>query len=148
MLVETYMSLLKRDLVKLKQELMEYKNQDKIWYVENGVTNSAGNLSLHLIGNLNHFIGATLGNTGYVRNRDAEFSLKNVPTSELVKQIDETISVIEKSLGKLTDEVLDEDFPLLYADQKISTNHMLVHLISHLNYHLGQVNYYRRLLDK
>lgn len=148
MLIETYISLFKRDLLKLKQEINLYKYPQKLWYVEKGISNSAGNLTLHLIGNLNYFIGTTLGNTGYIRSRELEFSDKNVPVKKLTEQIDATIDVVEKSLSKITDETLDEDFPLLYADQKVSTNHMLVHLLAHLNYHLGQVNYYRRLFDE
>lgn len=148
MLIETFKSLLNRDLLKLKQEIESYKNQSKLWYVEPGISNSAGNLCLHLIGNLNHFIGATLGNTGYVRNRELEFSKKNVPVSELLKQIDATIVVVDESLNKLSDKVLDDPFPIPFADQRVSTMHMLTHLVTHLSYHLGQINYFRRLYDK
>lgn len=148
MLVETFKSLFNRDLLKLKQEIESYNDQSRLWYVEPGISNSAGNLCLHLVGNLNHFIGATLGSTGYVRNRELEFSKKNVPVSELIKQIDSTITVVDETLNKLSDGILDEQFPLPFADQNVSTMHMLTHLVMHLSYHLGQINYYRRLYDK
>jgi hypothetical protein len=148
MLIETFKFLFNRDLLKLKQEIESYNDQNKLWYVEKGILNSAGNLCLHLIGNLNHFIGATLGNTGYVRNRDLEFSQKNIPADELVKRINDTVVVIENAFSKLSDNILNEDFPLLYNNQRVSTMLMLTHLLSHLGYHLGQINYLRRLYDK
>jgi hypothetical protein len=148
MLIETFKSLFNRDLLKLKHEIESYNNQSKLWYVEEGISNSAGNLCLHLIGNLNHFIGATLGNTGYVRNRELEFSQKNIPADELVNRINDTVVVIENALGKLSDDILNENFPLLYNNEKVSTMLMLTHLLTHLDYHLGQINYYRRLYDR
>jgi uncharacterized damage-inducible protein DinB len=148
MLIETFKFLFNRDLLKLKQEIESYNNQSKLRYVEKGISNSAGNLCLHLIGNLNHFIGAALGNTGYVRDRELEFSQKNVPVDELVKSINNTIAVVENTFNKLSDDVLDEDFPLLYNNQRVSTMLMLTHLLTHLGYHLGQINYLRRLYDK
>jgi hypothetical protein len=148
MLIETFKFLFKRDLLKLKQEIESYNDHSKLWYVEKGISNSAGNLCLHLIGNLNHFIGATLGNTGYVRNRELEFSQKDIPAEELVKRINDTVVVVDKTLNKLADNVLNEDFPLLYNNEKVSTMLMLTHLLTHLGYHLGQINYYRRLYDK
>ncbi len=148
MLIETFKFLFNRDLLKLKQEIESYNDQNKLWYVEKGISNSAGNLCLHLIGNLNHFIGTTLGNTGYVRNRDLEFSQKNIPADELVKRINDTIIVVENTLNKLSDHVLSENFPLLYNNEKVSTMLMLTHLSTHFGYHLGQINYFRRLYDK
>lgn len=148
MLIETFKFLFNRDLLKLKQEIESYNDQSKLWYVEKGILNSAGNLCLHLIGNLNHFIGATLGNTGYVRNRELEFSQKNIAADELVKSIDDTIVVVETALTKLSDDILNEDFPLLYNNERVSTMLMLTHLLTHFGYHLGQINYFRRLYDK
>jgi uncharacterized damage-inducible protein DinB len=147
MLLSELQSLFQRDLNRLKQEIEQYKDEQVIWRIDKDIKNSAGNLTLHLIGNLNHFIGVQLGNTGYVRNRDLEFSLKNVPRSELVTKIDETANMIEKVLGNLPEGLLQEEFPVIVFDKKTSTQFMLVHLVTHLNYHLGQINYHRRLLD-
>lgn len=147
-MIETFKFLFKRDLLKLKQEIESYIDQNKLWYVASGISNSAGNLCLHLIGNLNHFIGAALGNTGFVRNRELEFSQKNISADELVKKINDTIGVVEYTLNKLSDDMLSEDFPLLYNNEKVSTMLMLTHLLTHLGYHLGQINYLRRLYDK
>ena len=110
------------------------------------VKNSAGNLCLHICGNLQHFIGATLGNSGYIRKRDAEFSRKNVPAKLLVDEIETTIKVVEKTLNELKEEDLQNTFPINVFGYEMTTGFFLVHLAGHLNYHLGQINYHRRLL--
>ncbi|MBN4070826.1 DinB family protein [Olleya sp. AH-315-F22] len=147
MLLETLIKLFKRDLTKLKVEIDLYKNENNLWIIEKGVTNSAGNLCLHLVGNLNAFIGAELGDTGYIRQRDLEFSLKDVPRVELVNQIDDTILMVENVLSKLTINDLEKNFPIDVFKEKMTTGFFLVHLSTHLAYHLGQINYHRRLLD-
>tara|TARA_R110000868_G_scaffold145181_1_gene365087 strand:+ start:7608 stop:8051 length:444 start_codon:yes stop_codon:yes gene_type:complete len=147
MLVEILEELLNRDLNKLKLEIESYQNETLIWAVDKNITNSAGNLCLHIVGNLNTYIGAVIGNTGYVRNRDAEFSLKNVSRTELLGQIDNVISVINRSLVNLTQEDLDKEYALQVFKEKTTTSYFLIHLTTHLAYHLGQVNYHRRLLD-
>ena len=147
MLTITLKSLFRRDLEKLKQEVSLYKNEKNLWIVDKNIANSAGNLCLHLIGNLSHFIGAQLGNSGYIRNREAEFSLKNVPKQELLEKIDQTITAVEQGLAKVTELQLAEEYPILVFAEKTSIEYFLVHLAMHLNYHLGQINYHRRLLD-
>jgi len=112
------------------------------------ISNSAGNLALHLVGNLNHFIGATLGNSGYVRLRDLEFSLKNVPKTELKIQIDETITMVNSVLNTLTEDDLQKEYKRRVSEDYMTTEFFLVYLTIHLSYHLGQVNYHRRLLDE
>ncbi|TAH20407.1 MAG: DinB family protein [Cytophagales bacterium] len=146
MLINILKSLFRRDLEKLKQEISLYKDEKKLWVIEQGVANSAGNLCLHLIGNLNTYVGAVLGQTGYIRYRDLEFSLKDVPRNELLAKIDEVIAVVENTLDKVSEAQLQEEFPILIFDEKKSVLFTLVHLTTHLAYHLGQVNYHRRLL--
>jgi uncharacterized damage-inducible protein DinB len=150
MLIQTLQVLFDRDLTRLKTELAFYKDEKAIWYTGGSITNSAGNLCLHLIGNLNTYIGATLGDTGYVRQRDLEFSRKNVPRDELITMLDEAGRMVKSTLNSLKDDDLKRDFPVLvFADKRITTTEfMLVHMTTHLNYHLGQINYHRRLLDE
>ena len=101
------------------------------------------------MGNLNGFIGAALGHTNYIRQRELEFSLKGLPKAELIRQIDETIVVVHNTLDKMNPDELDKDFPIVVFNGKTTTTaYMLVHLTTHLGYHLGQVNYHRRLLDE
>ena len=135
------------NLNNLKKELIAYKNEDNIWKVEGAISNSAGNLTLHLIGNLNHFFGATLGHTGYVRNREAEFTDKGIARELLLTYLDETIAMMEPVYNKLSNEDLEKTYPLKKQDAEVSTAHFMIHLLGHLTYHLGQVNYHRRLID-
>ena len=147
MIIETLKKLFQRDLEKLKQEIIAYHDESNLWIIDKDIANSAGNLCLHLVGNLNTYIVAEFGKTGYVRNRDLEFSQKNIPQTELVKMIDDTIIVVANGLDKLKDEDLEKEYPLLVLKEKTSTGYFLIHLAVHLGYHLGQVNYHRRLLD-
>lgn len=147
MAIETLKSLFNRDLNKLKTEIESYQNESKIWAVEKNISNSAGNLCLHLIGNLNTYIGAEIGKTNYIRHRELEFSQKDIPQSQLIAQIGATIIVVNNALDQLTDENLKNEYPLLVFDTKTSTDFFLTHLTTHLAYHLGQINYHRRLLD-
>jgi len=147
MLVETLKSIFTRDLRKLRNEIELYRNEENIWKIEKDISNSAGNLCLHLVGNLNTHIGKVIGKTDYVRNREQEFSLKNVPRQELLAMVDETIVVVNTSLGMLDEGDLAGEYPLLVFDEKTSVEYMLVHLTTHLTYHLGQINYHRRLVD-
>jgi uncharacterized damage-inducible protein DinB len=148
MLIQTLKTIFRRDLEKLKQEISSYQDESTLWLVEKNIANSAGNLCLHLIGNLNAYIGAEIGKTGYVRHRDLEFSLKNIPQKELLNEIEDVIIVVEKAFDTLKNEQLDQEYPLLVFAEKTSTGYFLVHLAAHLNYHLGQINYHRRLLSR
>ena len=146
-MIETLTQLFIRDLEKLQTEISSYKNEMNLWKISGEIKNSAGNLCLHICGNLQHFFGAILSNTGYSRNRDAEFSRKNVLVKELVDEIELTAKVVEKTLNELIEEQLKETFPINVFGYEMTTEYFLVHLASHLNYHLGQINYHRRLLD-
>lgn len=148
MLNQVLKTVFNRDLAKLRSEIAAYKHEANLWKIEKDIANPAGNLCLHLVGNLNTYIGAILGNSGYIRNRDLEFSLRNIPKAELLSKIDETIKVVDRVLDTLTSEQLQQEYPQLVLAEKTSTEFFLVHLATHLTYHLGQVNYHRRLLDK
>ncbi|WP_283635403.1 DinB family protein [Aquaticitalea lipolytica] len=147
MLTQTLNKLFKRDLNKLKEEIKLYSNESNLWLIDKDVLNSAGNLCLHLVGNLNHFIGAEIGKTNYIRQRDLEFSLKNVPRAELIQQVDDVMLVIEKVLHTLTEEDLQKEYSRRVFEDTMTVEYFLVHLSMHLGYHLGQINYHRRLLD-
>ena len=148
MLNETLKTLYRRDLENLKQEISSYTSEENLWLCSRDVTNSAGNLTLHLIGNLNHFIGAEIGKSGYVRQRDLEFSSKNANRNELLSMIDETLSVVEKAIDSISVEDFGKIYPLDVFGYEMTTEYFLIHLTTHLAYHLGQINYHRRLLDK
>ena len=145
---DAILSFFERDLNKLITEIELYKNEETIWRVEKNIANSAGNLTLHLIGNLHTFIGKEIGKTGYVRNRELEFTQKNVSRQELIDGIKDTIKMVKNSLISITNEDLKKEYPVIKFSKIESTEYLLVHLATHLTYHLGQINYHRRLLDE
>ena len=147
MLIETLRILFNRDLKRLRNELEQYNNEADIWKIKGQINNSAGNLCLHLVGNLNTYIGKELGNTNYIRNRELEFSLRNVPRQELIDKVENTIELINQSLDSFDESLLENEYPILVFDHKTSIGYLLVHLITHLSYHLGQINYHRRLIE-
>ncbi|WP_276963488.1 DinB family protein [Chryseobacterium sp.] len=147
MITESLRSLFNRDLSKLKIEIEAYQKEENLWKIDKNIANSAGNLTLHLVGNINHFIGAQLGNTGYVRHRELEFSLNDVPRAELIEKLEATIAMIDSVLPQLSEEDLKKEYPLVVFERAMTTDYFLIHLVAHLDYHLGQINYHRRLLD-
>jgi hypothetical protein len=147
MIIQTLKTLFVRDLTKLRAEISSYQLESNIWKIEKNIANSAGNLCLHLVGNLNTYIGKEIGDSGYIRNREAEFSLKDIPRAELIDMVNDTLRVVDFSLDKISDADLQREYPVLVFDHMTSMEYMLIHLATHLTYHLGQVNYHRRLID-
>jgi uncharacterized damage-inducible protein DinB len=145
-MTESLNKVMQRNLQQLKKEMSAYANEKDLWSMAGEIPNSAGNLCLHLCGNLQHFIGAVLGNSGYIRQREAEFSTKDVPVDELLSLIDTTMDVVSKTLDNLDSEMLAKDYPEKVFTSPMTIEYFLIHLASHLGYHLGQINYHRRLL--
>ena len=143
---ESLIEIFERDLNRLITEINLYRDEDNLWIVKEGISNSGGNLTLYLLGNLNHFIGATLGHSGYVRYRDDEFALKNIPRADLVINIENCRLMVKSTINKLTPEDFEKNFPIEVFGKPLTTSFMLLHLTTHLAYHLGQINYHRRLL--
>lgn len=138
--------ILVRDLRGLRRALEVYDDERDIWKTPQGVANSGGNLALHLVGNIRTFIGAQLGGTGYVRDRDAEFARRDVARSELLALVDEAIAAVERSMPKISEADLEKPFPTAIGGFTITTGDFLLHLVSHLGYHLGQIDYHRRIV--
>jgi DNA-binding transcriptional MerR regulator len=147
MIKESIEQLLKRDIKKLQQEIAAYEDEAQMWKTVEGISNSAGNLCLHLIGNLNTYIGATLGGTDYVRQRELEFSSKDIPRYLMIENIDKVLVIIDETFEKISDEQLQEIYPSEVLGYPMTTLYFLIHLQAHLNYHLGQINYHRRILS-
>lgn len=138
--------LIARDLAALRREIEAYPDEASIWATPPGVTNSAGTLVLHLTGNLRHFIGARLGGVDFVRDRDAEFTDRNVSRAELALMIERTVGIVQETLREQSDDDLRREYPQPVAGARLGTGLFLAHLATHLAYHLGQVDYHRRLV--
>lgn len=148
MVLKALSDLFTRDLKKLILEIEAYSTEANMWLIDHHIKNSAGNLSLHIIGNLNTYIGNGLLKTQYVRDRKFEFAGKNVSRQKLIIDLKETISIVQHGLHTIDPNDVDRAFPMLIWKDETGLIFTLIHLHSHLNYHLGQVNYHRRLLDK
>jgi len=134
-----------RDLQALRLEVSSFIDEALLWKTLPGTSNSAGHLCLHLLGNLNHFIGAGLGKTGYIRQRDLEFTAEPTSQQALLKQIDECATMLTLVFSALRNEDLKKEFPLPWREGlHFNTHFMLTQLAVHFNYHLGQINYHRR----
>jgi uncharacterized damage-inducible protein DinB len=148
MLVAAVAAILDRDLQALAREVAAYPDERALWETPSGVMNSGGTLAVHLAGNIRHYFGAKLAGTGYVRDRPAEFASRDVPRATILAQIEEARAAVRAAAARTTDERLGEDYPEVIAGVRVATGEYLVHLVSHFAYHLGQLDYHRRVVTR
>lgn len=134
-------------LVKLREEISLYKNEANLWKLTPGILNTPGNLALHLCGNLKHNIGAVIGNNGYIRNRDNEFAVKSISKDEIITEIDSTTDTVLPILENLQPEDYIKQFPETSHGEEQTYIDALIRLSFHFAYHVGQINYHRRILE-
>jgi uncharacterized damage-inducible protein DinB len=132
----------------LIQELEAFDEDSQLWKKTEGVSNSAGNLALHLEGNLREYIGRQLGEVQYQRRRDEEFSGSGVTRAEMVKRFEEVREIVVQTISRLSSERLGATYPERVTGIEWSTQQFIFHLLAHFNYHLGQIDYLRRFLTK
>jgi len=145
MLATELAALYTRDLTRLIQELDAFPDTATLWQTRAGITNAAGNLALHLEGNLREFIGRLLGKQDYQRNRPREFSDSGIEKGELIARLSAVRDQIPLVIAGLSAEALAADYPQVYGGMTLPTRQMLIHLEGHLCYHLGQIDYLRRV---
>ncbi|NJM25934.1 MAG: DinB family protein [Bacteroidia bacterium] len=139
-------TLLLRDIAKLRDEISKYSHDADLWKLQGEIKNTAGNLCLHLCGNLQHYVGHILGSSRYARNREQEFAARDMTKAALLQEIDNTHLAVKSTLEKLDDNVLESEYPEQVFSHPMTTGYFLIHLSGHLTYHLGQINYHRRIL--
>lgn len=140
-------NVIRRELHALRREVEAYPSDAGLWEVIPGIANPGGNLALHLAGNIQYFLGNVLGKTGYVRNRDAEFGSRDVPRKELLREIDNAIAAVTTGMSKISEADLAKPYPEAVGGVSSTTGAFLAHFATHLAYHLGQVDYHRRILS-
>jgi hypothetical protein len=140
-------TLFRRDLAKLIREIESFPNDESLWQVLPGVSNAAGNLALHIQGNLREYVGRQLGPLAYVRNRPLEFSARDLSRQEVCTQLTDLMNTIPAVIESLFEEQLENEYPEVVLEAATSTREFLIHLYGHLNWHLGQINYLRRILN-
>lgn len=146
MLRSAVQAILCRELRAMRRSVEAYPDDDAPWAERPGLPNAGGTLVLHAAGNLQHFLGAVLGGTGYRRDRDAEFARRGVPRVALLAELDAAIAAVERGLAALPDAALAAPYPEPIAGRTVATGDYLVHLATHLAYHLGQLDYHRRVV--
>ena len=146
-MIDAFIKIFDRDLERLKKEIELFNDENNLWRITGNVKNAAGNLCLHQVGNLNTYIGKNMGHSGYIRDRDAEFNLKNVPKEKLVQHVTETKEIVLSTLKNMTEGKLKQNHVEKIFDYEMTNEFFLLHLASHLSYHLGQINYIRRILE-
>ncbi|MBL7817751.1 MAG: DinB family protein [Saprospiraceae bacterium] len=142
-----FISLYNRDLNRLYKEIAAYSDETVLWQKAEGIANPAGNLCLHLVGNLKEYMGRQIGRIPYERNRPLEFSATGIAQKELLAMIESTKEVVEMALSSMRNDDFSDKYPENVLGYDMTVHYFLVHLSGHLNYHLGQINYHRRLLD-
>ena len=144
--VDDLHAVMVRDLRALAREVSAYPSDAHLWQVMPGITNAGGNLALHLAGNLRHFLGAVLGASGWVRDREREFNARDVARAAVVAEIEIAIGEVDRVMPTLTDATLAAPFPVEVLGRRLPTGRFLTHLCSHFAYHLGQIDYHRRIV--
>lgn len=138
--------MFRRDLRCFAREVELFPDDATLWRTVPGLANSAGNLALHVAGNLRHFVGAVLGGTGYQRQREQEFARREGTRAEVATILEAAVAEVEAGLAALTAASLEAPFPGDLGGNQMSTRRTLLHLEAHLAFHLGQAGYLRRAL--
>mgnify|MGYP006302848193 FL=1 len=144
---ESLSKLFERDLNRVKEEILAYKNEEDLWKLTGDILNPPANLCLHISGNLQHFFGTVLSGSDYKRDRDFEFTGTGVSRQELIDDIDRAKKVVVFALNAMNEDDLLKDFPLQPFGYPMTTEFFVIHLYAHLSWHLGQINYHRRILQ-
>lgn len=143
---DAVLRVLARDIAAMQREIAAYPDDQSVWQVPPGVTNSGGTLALHLVGNLRHFVGTVLGHTDFVRTRDAEFSTRDVSRAVLIAELATALADVVRTMRSLDPAQVDAEYPQAFGDMRVGTIVFLMHVATHLGYHLGQTDYHRRLV--
>ena len=146
MIASELAALFARDIARLIQELQAFPDTVSVWKTAPGVTNAAGTLALHLEGNLREYIGRQLGQIDFTRDRPLEFSARGVERDELIARLERVKAQIPPVIAALPDDRLGAIYPEDVMGKPMTTRQFLIHLEAHLNYHLGQVDYLRRVV--
>jgi hypothetical protein len=139
-------ALIKRDLSTLLRHVEAFPSDEMLWQLVPGVANSAGNLILHLEGNLREYVGRQLGNIPYTRDRDGEFGMKSVGKNDLVRRLEGLVGMIPAVITSLSPAQLESMYPEAVLERELTVHGFLVHLYGHLGWHMGQIDYLRRVL--
>lgn len=147
MMREAFRRVYLRDLETAAREVEAYASDESLWARIPGLANSGGTLARHLAGNMRHFIGHLLGGSGYVRDREAEFSGTSMPRAAVAAELRSAAAEVDAAIDRFPPDQLAAPFPVTIANVQLTTERAMMHFVAHLAYHLGQIDYHRRMQD-
>lgn len=148
MIIDALRRVILRDLDACIAEVEAYPDDASLWRTIPGLTNSGGMLARHLAGNLHHFIGVQLGTAKYQRDRAEEFTARSeppMPRAAVVSELRAARAAVDAALVSLDDDALAAEYPEPVGGFRLGSLRFVVHLAAHLGYHLGQMDYHRRV---
>src|SRR2546428_7139625 len=131
MLTTCIAAIMSRDLRALRREIEAYGDERDLWRVAPGISNCGGTLALHLAGNIQFFVGTVLGGTGYVRDRAAEFARRDVPRTELLRELDAALAAVERGMARLADPGLTQPDPQPPGRVALTARGLPLHPVAH-----------------
>jgi uncharacterized damage-inducible protein DinB len=138
--IEASRVFLRDDYLPKLLHCVEKMSDEDLWWRPNEVSNSAGNLILHLCGNMRQWIVSSIGRVEFNRDRNAEFAARGpVPKAHLVAGLKEAIGEVDAVLAALKSERLLDRFKV--QKYEVSTLQAVYHVVEHFGYHLGQILY-------
>jgi uncharacterized damage-inducible protein DinB len=147
MITAVLIDLYSREIEKLKNEVLAFESDDLIWRTPDTQVISAGNQCLYIAGSLQHYIGNIIGDSGYIRNKEAEMKAKNISRERLLEEIENMRQVVVDTLEQVSKTELQKQFPTNEFEEPVSTEFFLIHLLRKLSYHLGQISLLRQLVS-
>lgn len=131
-----------QEFAKRVHTLAEPLSEEQFWRKPYSYGNSFGHLVLHLTGNLNYYIGAQIAGTGYVRDRDREFTDSLPPAkAEALQRFDEAIAMVVRTLAEQTAETWSQEYEAIGAAMCPTRFSILLRCSAHLFHHIGQMIY-------
>lgn len=145
MITSVLIDLYTREIDKLKNEVLNFESDEQLWKTPEPQITPAGNTCLYLAGTLQHYIGNIMGDSGYIRNKEAEMKARNVPRERLLEEIDNTKQVVIDTLEQISKTELQKVFPTNEFEEPITTEFYLIHLLKNVGFHVGQISVLRQL---
>jgi uncharacterized damage-inducible protein DinB len=124
-------------------------SEEQFWRNPYSYGNSVGHLVLHLTGNLSYYLGSRIAGTGYVRNRDLEFTESRRPAkAEVLRSFDATLALVIATIERQT----ETDWTLPYSAEREPEAQdrfaAFLRSVTHLHHHIGQIIYLHGELTK
>lgn len=148
MITTVLIDLYSREIERLKTEITAFEADELLWKQPDAQIPAAGNTCLFIAGTLQHFIGNMIGDSGYIRNKEAEMKARNLSRERLIEEVDNTKRVVVDTLEQVTKADLQKVFPTKEFEEDVTTEYYLIHLLKNLSFHIGQIAILRSLVSE